>query len=225
MNKISNILWGLVLIALGVVFGLNALEITDIDIFFDGWWTLIIIVPCFIGLITGESIIGNLIGAIVGLCLLFACQGLLDFAILWKLLVPAILVIIGLSIIFKDTFNNKIRKEINKISKEKGTEYAAVFSGQNLDFSKEEFKGSTLDAVFGGIKCDLRDATIKKDAVITTSNIFGGTTIHVPDDVNIKIVSNSIFGGVSDERKKKTTDAKITIYINATCIFGGVEIK
>ena len=34
----------------GVIFGLNALEITDINIFFDGWWTLFIIVPCFIGL-------------------------------------------------------------------------------------------------------------------------------------------------------------------------------
>ena len=48
----KNKIWGLILIAIGLVFGLNALEITNIDIFFDGWWTLFIIVPCFIGLIT-----------------------------------------------------------------------------------------------------------------------------------------------------------------------------
>ena len=35
MNKISNFLWGLVFIAIGVIVGLNALEITNIDIFFD----------------------------------------------------------------------------------------------------------------------------------------------------------------------------------------------
>ena len=27
------------------------------------------------------------------------------------------------------------------------------------------------------------------------------------------------------ERKKKTKDAKVTIYIMATCMFGGIEIK
>ena len=36
MNKISNWLWGIVLIVVGVVLGLNALNITKIDIFFDG---------------------------------------------------------------------------------------------------------------------------------------------------------------------------------------------
>ena len=48
MNNYSNVLWGFVLIIIGIVFGLNALDITDINIFFDGWWTLFIIVPCFI---------------------------------------------------------------------------------------------------------------------------------------------------------------------------------
>ena len=37
MKKISNLLWGLVFIIVGVIFGLNALEITDINILFDGW--------------------------------------------------------------------------------------------------------------------------------------------------------------------------------------------
>ena len=45
--KLSNILWGIVLIILGVIIGLNALDITHIDIFFKGWWTFLIIIPCF----------------------------------------------------------------------------------------------------------------------------------------------------------------------------------
>ena len=36
MKKVSSVLWGLVLIAAGVVIALNAMNITDIDIFFDG---------------------------------------------------------------------------------------------------------------------------------------------------------------------------------------------
>ena len=64
MKKISSIIWGIVLIAAGALFALNALNITDIDIFFDGWWTLFIIVPCAVGLFTEYEKTGNIIGII-----------------------------------------------------------------------------------------------------------------------------------------------------------------
>ena len=60
MKKITKIIGGLILIAVGVLFALNALKITNFDIFFDGWWTLFIIVPCLIGLFTEKDKIGNL---------------------------------------------------------------------------------------------------------------------------------------------------------------------
>ena len=43
MKNISKGLWGIVLIAIGVVIGLNSFGVANIDIFFDGWWTLFII--------------------------------------------------------------------------------------------------------------------------------------------------------------------------------------
>ncbi|MBE6780298.1 MAG: phage integrase family protein [Ruminococcaceae bacterium] len=55
MKKASSFLWGIVLIAAGALFALNALNITNIDIFFEGWWTLFIIVPCAVGLFTGRQ--------------------------------------------------------------------------------------------------------------------------------------------------------------------------
>ena len=225
MNKTSNMLWGIVLIAIGVIIGLNALEITNINIFFDGWWTLFIIVPCFIDLFKEKDKTGNIIGLIIGIALLLACQDLFDFEMLFKLMVPVILVIVGLSLVFKDTFNHKIKETVKKLNENKSDEYCSTFSGQNVDFSNTEFKGTTLTAIFGGIKCNLKDAIIKEDSVINVSSIFGGVTIYVRDDVNVKVISNSIFGGVSDDRKVKNGDFKNTIYINATRIFGGVEIK
>ncbi|MGN0973592.1 MAG: LiaF transmembrane domain-containing protein [Bacilli bacterium] len=225
MNRVSNYLWGLVLIVLGVIFGLNALDITDIDIFFDGWWTLFIIVPSFIGLFKEKDKTGNLIGLAIGICLLLGCQDYISFDLIWKLMIPAILIIVGLSFIFKDTFNSKVRKEIKKLNKNGSKEYVATFGGQTVDFSEEKFDGCSLTAVFGSVKCDLTESIIKEDNVINASAIFGGITIYVPENVNIKINSTPIFGGVSDERKTKTKDNKYTIYINATSIFGGVEIK
>ena len=225
MNKIGNLLWGLVFIIVGVVFGLNALDITNINIFFDGWWTLFIIVPCFIGLFKNEDKSGNFIGLIIGICLLLGCQDILEFTLIWKLIVPFILVMIGLSFIFRDIFNRKVKENIKKLNKKESKEYYACFSGQKLDFSKEEFTGCSLNAVFGGIECDLRNSIIKEDVVINANSIFGGITIYVPEGVNVKVSSTSIFGGVSDERKKKKKDEKYTIYVNATAMFGGVEIK
>ena len=225
MNKISNLLWGLVFIVVGVIFGLNALNITDINIFFDGWWTLFIIVPSFIGLFKDEDKSGNLIGLIIGLCLLLGCIDIIEFTLIWKLMVPAVLVMIGLSFIFKDALNSKVRKEIKKLNKTETKEYCSCFSGQTIDFNNEEFMGCSVSAIFGGVKCDLRNAIIKDDVVINVTSIFGGISIYVPVDVNVKINSTSIFGGVSDERKNKTKDSEHTIYVNTTSMFGGVEIK
>ena len=112
MRKVENILWGIVLIVVGIIFGGNALGITNINIFFDGWWTLFIIIPCFIGLFHENDKTGNLIGLLVGIALLLGCQNILDFGLIWKLALPTILVIIGLSIIFKNVFDNKISDEI-----------------------------------------------------------------------------------------------------------------
>ena len=55
MNNFKNIIWGIVLVTIGIIFGLNELNITNINIFFDGWWTLFIIVPCIIGLFNDDE--------------------------------------------------------------------------------------------------------------------------------------------------------------------------
>ena len=227
MKKFRSILWGVALILLGLIFGGNALGITNIDLFFDGWWTLFIIVPCFIGLFKENEKTGNVIGLLIGIALLLACQDIIDFAIIGKLWFPAILVGIGVSIIFKDTIGSKVNKEIKKLNENKTTknEYCATFSGQDLKFDGEIFNGADLTAVFGGVKCDLRKAIIESDVVINTSSIFGGIDIFVPENVKVKVKSSSIFGGVSNKKKHAENQESHTIYINATCLFGGVDIK
>ena len=225
MKKASSVLWGIVLIAVGVIWALNELNFTNIDVFFDGWWTLFIIVPCGIGLFTEREKTGNMIGIAIGVFLLLCCQDILSFSLFWKLLIPAIIVIIGLKMIFTGLFGNQAN-EIMKRLKFEGTEpkvRCATFSECNLNYDGEVFDGAELTATFGGVKCDLRNAVIEKDCAIRVSAIFGGIDIWVPDDINVKVSSNSIFGGMSN----KTTVHKgaPTIYVSGTCMFGGVEIK
>lgn len=228
MKKTTSILWGCVLVALGVILGINALGIAQINIFFPGWWTLFIIVPCVISLFGNDTDkTGDLIGILIGVCLLLACQGVIAFSVLWKLLVPAILIIIGLSIIFKDAISGKVKKEVKKLrGKTSDKEYWATFSGQNIDFTKEKFEGCRLEAVFGGIKCDLREAKIEDDVLIRASAIFGGVTIYAPEDVNVQVISSAMFGGTTNKHSKRVQDeAKKTVFVEATSIFGGVEVK
>lgn len=227
MKKVSNILWGIVLIGIGLIIGGNALGITNINIFFDGWWTLFIIIPCFIELFRDKDKIGNLIGLFIGVALLLACQGILDFNLIWKLLLPAILIAIGISMIFKDAIGGKVSSEIKKLNEKRNGEnqYCATFSGQNVNFDGQNFTGADLTAVFGGVKCDLRNAIINSDVVINASSTFGGIEIYVPANVKLKIKSTPLFGGISNKANINPEENSHTIYINGTTIFGGVEIK
>mgnify|MGYP001103544446 CR=1 FL=1 len=227
MKKVESILWGIVFIVLGLIIAGNVLGITNIKIFFNGWWTLFIIIPCFIGLFKNNRRTGNIIGLIIGVALLLACQGILRFDLVWKLLFPGILIIIGISFIFKDTIGGKISKEIKELNKNRTetNEYCATFSEQNVKFDDDKFTGADLTSVFGGVKCDIRKAIIEEDQVINATSIFGGIEIYVPENVKVKIKSTPIFGGVSDKASYSKDEQAHIIYINATCIFGGVEIK
>lgn len=224
MKKYGNLLWGLLLIFIGIIVGINSLGIAEINIFFKGWWTLFIIVPCFIGLFTENSKTGNIIGLLIGLFLLLVSQGILDFDLVWKLTLPAILIIIGISLLFKDSV---LDKEIKKIKKKSGKsyEYWATFSSQNISFNNEEFTGADLNSIFGGIKFDLREAIIKEDIVLNATAIFGGIEILAPNGVKIKLKSNSIFGGSTNKVVNDNNEKSPTIFINSVAIFGGIEIK
>ena len=122
MKKLNGIVWGIVLVAAGVLLGLNAFGITDIDIFFDGWWTLFIIVPCAVGLVTDRNKFGSLIGICVGVFLLLCCRDVLDFSMVWKLLVPIIVVLIGLKLIIGGIEARRYSKESEKAAEHRKTE-------------------------------------------------------------------------------------------------------
>ncbi len=226
MKNIRNALWGLVFIVIGVIIALNVLGITQIEIFFDGWWTLFIIIPCFIGLFKSGDKVGNIIGLLIGAILLLSCQNIIDASKVWDLLLPAVLVIIGVFLIFGDFFRKKTTEIAKKLyeKREKDSDCCMIFASRNVNYDAVEFKGSELNAIFGGIKYDLRNAVINSDVVINVSAVFGRVDIFLPDSVNVKVSSTCLFGGVENKNKAAHVDGVPTVYIQATSIFGGVKI-
>ena len=227
MKSASRVTWGVILVGVGLLFILNAFGITHVKIFFDGWWTLFLIVPCLSGLSTGRDRTANAIGLCIGVFLLLCCQHILPFRLLWKLLLPAIVVGIGAKMIFGSRMDTDEAQTMKRLQGERGQARfgAAVFSGQRLDCSGEIFRGAELNAVFGGLTCDLRNAILEGDCLIQASAVFGGIDILVPPGVRVKISANAIFGGVSNKTGRDLQSGTPTVYIKGNCLFGGVDIK
>ena len=230
MKQFKPIIWGVAIIALGIIFGGNALGLFQLNVFFDGWWTLFIIVPSVISLITEKDKLSSLGFLAAGIILLLAAQNVFDYDVAWKAILAVFLIVIGLGIIIKGVFKNNNDKEVEKKIQDLNNNKVmdsqmSIFSGNDRIYNDETFTGANLLAVFGGVNLDLRNAKFDKDTVIKAFCLFGGIDIIVPKDIKVQIKSGFIFGGFSDERKDKSEKTKHTIYIDAAGGFGGINVN
>lgn len=221
-NKLSSVLWGIFLLIIGLGIGGNVLGIWNFELFFKGWWTLFILVPCVISILQDGLSIGNGIGLFIGILLLLNQRGVVISAMMWKLLIPGIFIIIGCSMVFGSLYSFEKGK---KVKSYQGTHSCnAIFSGRKEVISDRVFEGIEMNAIFGGVTLDLKNAAFTGDVAIDATAVFGGIDILVPEQVNVRVHKVSIFGGTSNARRAKLEGVP-TIYVNTVCMFGGVDIK
>ena len=220
MEKTKNILWGVILIIIGIIWGLNALEITSIDIFFEGWWAFIIIIPSFIGLLTEKNKSDNALGLFLGILLFLGARKIIKMDLIWKLFVPIALIVIGISCIFKN--KNKTNNEVDKNGK---TECLAMFSSQKIKPMDDKIKKIEVTALMGSVTCDLTELKINEDIKIEATSFFGSVILIMPDNVEIKIKSFSLFGGVTEKQNNNKSKNSKVIYLDSASIFGSINIK
>ena len=215
MNK-KNLFWGIVLIVVGILFLGRNMNWWNFSIFFEGWWTLFLIVPSIISLVRKESMGTSFLILVLGVLMLLASQNVIDWSTIWKVFLPIIIMVVGLSIIFGN------RKAKEKRVRANAKEYVAIFSGVDEVINKIEsdFK---MTAVFGGIELDMRDVVLESDLVIDCFTLFGGIDIRLPKDVKVEVNGLPIFGGV-ENKYRNNHEAKVTVYINHTTICGGVDL-
>ncbi|HEX2967966.1 MAG TPA: DUF5668 domain-containing protein [Bacteroidales bacterium] len=141
---------------------------------------------------------------------------------------PSIFIIIGVIFIFSK------RRGWNSVSTspQVGDDYidiVNVFSGGERQIVSENFKGGKITAVFGGSEIDLTKAKMSAGVCeIELACVFGGATLIVPDDWNVKIEVTPILGGFGDSRKLhpgRTLDMSRQLIIKGAIVFGGGEIK
>lgn len=220
----KKIFWGIAFIAVGVLVALRAFDVFDFNIFFNGWWTLFIIVPALIGVCTEKKKLGSIIWLLIGVLLLLSVNKLFPAHIIGKLIAPAVLVLIGAKILIGDSIKEKsLPKDANVAEDEK---YYSAFSGKKINYAEKEAKNIEINATFGGIQLDLRDAKINDDLVVKVSCVFGGIDILLPENVKIVDKTSAMFGGVNSKKFVSRADEKSkTVYVTGNCLFGGVEVK
>lgn len=89
--------FAIVLIVLGVLLLANALGWLSFNIFFNGWWTLFLIIPALISMSRTGVTVGNTVLLVIGAGFLLQENGW-DFK---GYIVPAIFIAIGIGILFR----------------------------------------------------------------------------------------------------------------------------
>lgn len=224
-RDMSAVAIGIALVAFGVVVGGESLGWWDVNVFFEGWWTLFLIVPAVVSIIGSGPNVGNLILLAVGVALLVDQRGYLGPVSVWSLLVPVVLILIGASIIWKGVLGPRLPRETRVNTVKPGQNVTAVFSGSKAVYTGLSFKGVTTLALFGGVEIDLRGAEISEDAVIDATTIFGGTDVVVSAGAKVELTSVGIFGGSENHAPAPIDAAGPTIYVRSTAVFGGLEVK
>lgn len=217
-DKLANILWGLLLITVAILIGGRAFDLWEVSGFFPGWWTLFFIIPCLISMIRRGPGLLNVFFLLCGLLLLLEQNNVIAAELFGRILVPAFFLILGVFVLFHSLF-------VRERHRYRGTRsYSATFAGNVVTpQAGEPFQGCEADAVFGGLDLDLRAVSIENGAVIEAAAIFGGIDIKIPEGVNVKVRRMELFGGAKSHINNYGEQP--VLYINALCMFGGVDIK
>ena len=226
MKKTNYILIGLIFVALGSFWLLRVIGVIppDFTLFFDGWWTLFIIVPCALGIITSQEKALPALGLLLGVMLLLAAQGVISWAMFGRLIVPVLVIVIGLFLLLGGLLNSR-RREKRAVNVPPENDIAATFSERTADFSGRDFTGASLTAVFGKVTVDLRRAMIAPDAVVNVYAVFGSVDILLPESTRAAFRVVPILGAAGDRRMNKPEKEAPALNAEGTVMFGSVNVR
>ena len=103
--------------------------------------------------------------------------------------------------------------------------YIVHYGGDEYVYRGEVFHGARLDAFCGGIRMDLRNATITEDEEIEIHTFCGGVELIVPQTVNVEVKSRSFIGGVGNHATHIIGKDGPCLHVIADNFLGGVDIK
>jgi predicted membrane protein len=104
----------------------------------------------------------------------------------------------------------------------------SFFGGITKTVVSKSFKGADIVSFFGGTDINLSQADFKDRIVIDVTNIFGGTTLTIPNNWEVISEVASIFGAFEDKRphyQREAGEESKVVILRGTCMFGGIEVN
>jgi len=223
----SRIFAGIFIIAIGFIFLLGSLGKLNVGDLIAGYWPLILVaVGCWQLLANRlqDSGPGIILIALGGFFMLAKWN---VFGVnAWRIFWPSLIIAAGLWVLLRPGKRGFVGAA--PAIKEDDINMSVLFSGGNRRIESERFRGGKATALFGGLELDFTSSHLEENkATVELTAIFGGVGIRVPRDWKIVSESHALFGGVEDKRIPAASAAENppTLFIRATALFGGIEIK
>ena len=126
MKNTKPIIWGIVIIILGIIIAGKAFGWFEFDILFKGWWTLFIIIPAAVSIFTENDKITSFGFLAAGIILMLAAQEVISYDLAWKIILPVVVILIGVSVIIKgvngEYDDRRARRHERRIERHKARE-------------------------------------------------------------------------------------------------------
>ena len=221
----GRILLGLVVIALGSLFLLEAADVLDAGQAISDWWPAVIIAMGVFQLAERvHGVFQPAVFVVAGTVLLLVTSDVIGGNV-WDYVWPTAIIVAGLFIISRWRGGEAV---LAGVTQDDVVVASGIFGGPTLATASQAFRGGSLTAIFGGVQLDLRSAHPAPDgASITATAVFGGVELLVPHGWRIAIKATPIFGGIDDKTEHQPDlgpDAPV-LQVDGLAVFGGIEIK
>lgn len=220
--------FGVFLIALGSIWILERLDLVPdvINNVLISWQMLLIGIGVF-ALIGGNRTTGLVLILIGGF---FIIPEITDIPFrLRRIGWPLLLVGVGVLLLFRHKSSHDPVIDMSSRSMDTFDDFV-IFGGREVLINTQNFLGGKTTSIFGGTEYDMRRSGLSlSGAVIDCVCIFGGCTIKVPPDWNVKNEVTTVLGGFTDKRGQTFHNSNIdpskTLVVKGFTAFGGIEIK
>jgi predicted membrane protein len=223
----GRIFWGLILVIVGTLFLLDRLSGFDFGYLISTYWPVIFIVLGFSMLVgSGFRQLGpGFFFIVFGVFFLLAELDVLQYSA-WHYIWPALIILAGLWLLLRPAFRYRPPDKFPEI-KENDIDASAILSGMKRRIESQSFKGGHVTAIMGGMELDFTGAGLDAGkATLDATALFGGVDIRVPRDWKVVMDVVPILGGAEDKhRNVSDAEAKATLYVKGTAIFGGITVK
>jgi predicted membrane protein len=118
--------------------------------------------------------------------------------------------------------------DLDNIAQDDFIDAVSIFGGVQKNVVSKNFRGADIVTIFGGNELNLSQADFNEQIVMDITNIFGGTTLTIPNNWALKSEIMTIFGSLEDKRPLQPKDVdqpQKLVILRGTCMFGGIEIN